>query len=152
MTRNKKARESGEHIASECLAVRVRLLGRIVTRIYDDALRPLGLTVGQLNLVVIVGTRGPVGQSEIARLLSMEKSTVTRNVERMTRQGWIESLPSGSRSGQGLQLTEQGRKLLQKAHPIWEEAQRRTLARLGKQNFASLGRVADSVWAKLVRE
>ena len=41
-------------IAGQCLAVRVRLLNRTITAIYDDALRPLGLTVGQLNILVVV--------------------------------------------------------------------------------------------------
>ena len=141
-----------EHIATECLAIRVRLLGRTITRIYDDALRPLGLTVGQLNLLVFVGKRGPVGPGELASVLGMEKSTVSRNVERMIRQGWIDSSPSSSGRGQELSLTAQGRKLLEKAVPLWEEAQRQTTETLGERNFASLRRITNSVWARLARE
>ena len=60
---SKKIRLSAaELIAGECLAVRVRALNRAVTALYDEALRPLGLRVGQLNLLVAVariGTAGP---------------------------------------------------------------------------------------------
>ena len=54
-TRNQTESNVANVIASECLAVRVRLLNRAVTGIYDDALRPLGMTVSQLN--VLVGSR-----------------------------------------------------------------------------------------------
>ena len=47
-----------ECIAQECLAVRVRLLNRALTAIYDEALRPLGMTTGQLNVMVVVANRG----------------------------------------------------------------------------------------------
>ncbi|MFQ5502514.1 MAG: MarR family winged helix-turn-helix transcriptional regulator, partial [Phycisphaerae bacterium] len=69
-------------IASECLAVRIRLLNRTITNIFDDALRPLGLKVSQLNVLVVVAKRGPVSPTEVGRVLHLEKSTLSRNTER----------------------------------------------------------------------
>jgi hypothetical protein len=40
-------------IAQDCIAVRMRLLNRVVTKIYDDALRPLGIKTSQLNILVV---------------------------------------------------------------------------------------------------
>ena len=37
--------------AADCLATRVRQLSRIVTRVYDDAMRPLGITASQYTLL-----------------------------------------------------------------------------------------------------
>ena len=74
-------------IAADCLSVRVRLLSRTITAIYDDALRPLGLTAGQLNVLVVIAKRGPISPGEIARRLNMEKSTVSRNLARMRDNG-----------------------------------------------------------------
>ena len=45
-------------IADECLAVRIRLLNRVVSGVYDQALRPLGITAGQMNILVVVSGRG----------------------------------------------------------------------------------------------
>ncbi len=64
-------------IAGDCLAVRVRMLNRTITAIYDDALRPLGLTAGQLNILVVIAMRGPISPGEVALPLNMEKSTVS---------------------------------------------------------------------------
>ena len=87
--RNQSEQPIADLIASECLAVRVRLLNRTITGIYDEALRPLGLTTGQLNILVLVAKLGPVAPGEVARKLNMEKSTVSRNIERMQRHGWL---------------------------------------------------------------
>ena len=40
-------------IAQDCIADRMRLLNRVVTKIYDDALRSLGIRTGQLNILVV---------------------------------------------------------------------------------------------------
>jgi hypothetical protein len=48
------SKEASKRIARECIAVRVRLLNRVITSLYDDALRPLGITVSQLNLLVAI--------------------------------------------------------------------------------------------------
>ena len=49
-----------ETIASECLAVRIRLLNRTVTNIFDAALRPLKVKVSQLNVLMVVADRKSV--------------------------------------------------------------------------------------------
>ena len=78
-----------ETIASECLAVRICLLNRTVTNIFDEALRPLGVKVSQLNVLVVVAKLGPISPGDVARRLNMEKSTVSRNVDRMRTRGWL---------------------------------------------------------------
>ena len=89
-TRNRTpATHAADRIAGECLARRVRLLNRTITGIYDEALRPMGLTSAQLNLLVVVAKRGPLSPGEVARRMNMEKSTVSRNLDRMRQNGWV---------------------------------------------------------------
>ncbi len=139
-------------IADECLAVRVRLLNRAITSIYDEALRPLGLTVGQLNVLVAVAKLGPISPRDLARRLSMEKSTLSRNAERMRSHDWIEVESGDSHPGLLLRTRPKGLRLLEKAVPLWKEAQARTKAMLGQRGAQSLQRVANTVWARLGRE
>ena len=139
-------------ISGECLAVRVRLLNRTITGIYDEVLRPLGMTVGQLNILVAVAKLGPLSPGDVARRLNMEKSTLSRNVDRMRSHGWIVVLPGESGRHQRLGISSKGRKLLKKAVPPWKEAQERARAVLGQRGARSIQRVADAVWAQLGRE
>ena len=141
-----------ETIASECLAVRIRLLNRTVTNIFDDALRPLGLKVSQLSVLMVVAKRGPVTPGDVARRLNMEKSTVSRNVDRMRTRGWLKVSEGDSARKQILELGLTGRKLIEKALPFWKEAQAQTEALLGQRGARSIHRTANTVWAQLGRK
>ena len=130
-----------ERMAQECLVGRVRLLNRTLTGIYDDALRPIGLTSGQLNVLVVLAKRGPVSPAAVALRLNMDKSTVSRNIERMRARGWLTA------SSNELAISAEGRRTLARALPAWRDAQKRTRALLGRRGSQSLRRAADSVWA-----
>src|SRR3954469_927465 len=90
MPRHREERPPAEVIAAECIAVRVRVLNRAITALYDDALRPHGLRVGQLNLLVAVARMGTARPADLGRALSMDRSTVSRDVEVLRRHGWLE--------------------------------------------------------------
>ncbi len=139
-------------IAGECLAVRVRMLNRTITAIYDDALRPLGLTAGQLNVLVVIAKRGPISPGEVARRLNMEKSTVSRNIERMRKNGWLTVTAAASSRKQHLTLTRQGKTLLEKSVPAWDEAQTRARAVLGRRGAESIHSVGNAVWSRIGRD
>ena len=139
-------------IASECLAVRIRLLNRTVTSIFDDALRPLGVKVSQLNVLMVVAKRGPVSPGGVARRLNMEKSTLSRNVERMRTRGWLKVSQGDTGRKQILELGPAGRKLIEKSLPYWKKAQAQTEALLGPRGTQSIHRAANTVWAQLGRK
>jgi len=139
-------------IASECFAVRIRLLNRTVTSIFDEALRPLGVKVSQLNVLMVVAKRGPTSPGDVARRLNMEKSTLSRNVDRMRTRGWIGVSEGGSGRKQILELGAPGRKLIEKSLPFWKKAQAQTEALLGQRGAQAIHRAANTVWAQLGRK
>jgi len=139
-------------IASECLAVRTRLLNRTVTNIFDEALRPLKVKVSQLNVLVVVTKRGPVSPGDVARRLNMEKSTLSRNVERMRTRGWLKVSEGDTGRQQILEIAPAGRKLIEKSLPYWKQAQAQTEAMLGQRGARSIHSAADTVWARLGRK
>ena len=141
-----------ETIASECIAVRIRLLNRTVTNIFDQALRPLGVKVSQLNVLIVVAKRGPTSPAEVARRLNMEKSTLSRNVERMRTRGWLKVSQGDTGRKQILELGAAGRKLIEKSLPFWKKAQAQTEALLGQRGARSIHRAANTVWARLGRK
>jgi hypothetical protein len=63
-------------VADECIAVRLRMLTRAVTKLYSNVLRPYGLTVSQMNILVAVAGMGPVNQQGICQALCLDKSTL----------------------------------------------------------------------------
>src|ERR1700738_4008572 len=119
-----KATSSNLHtISRTCIAVRLRLLNRVVTNLYDDALRPLGLKVSQLNILVVTAKLGLAPPVQVCEFLQLDTSTLSRNVERMRAKGWLEVVPGEDARTQPFRLTAQGRRLLERAVPAWEQAQ-----------------------------
>src|SRR5438067_1422371 len=129
-------------IARECIAVRLRLLNRVVTNLYDDALRPVGLKVSQLNILVVTAKLGLARPAKVCDVLHLDASTLSRNVERMRAKGWLEVVPGEDARTQPFRLTAQGAKLLQRAVPAWERAQRQAEGLLGREGIALLDKAA----------
>lgn len=116
-------KEIARQMTSSCVAMRLRQINRMVTRLYDEALRPIGLTVNQLNILSTIVSRGPIPPGQLGQMLGMEKSTVSRTIDRMCKNGWIDIGPGKDRRSQLLKATPPGRQLLLEAAPIWHELQ-----------------------------
>src|SRR5688572_2470041 len=118
--------------AGECIAVRLRMLNRVITNIYDDALRSLDLKVSQMNILVAAAKMGTARPIDVCEHLHLDVSTLSRNVERMKARGWLEVVPDDEDGrAQPFRLTPRGRKLLEKAVPAWREAQQQVKKVLG---------------------
>lgn len=135
-------------MAAECLGARVRMLSRTVTHLYDQAFRPLGVKAAQMNVLVVVAKLGPISPGEVGRKLCMEKSTLSRNVERMRARGWLEVLAGGDDRSHRLRISAKGKRLVARAAPLWGVAQRQTRALLGKDGAESLCRMASLIWSR----
>jgi len=120
----------------------MRLLNRVVTNIYDDALRPLGLKASQLNIMIATGKLGLARPAKVCEILQLDPSTLSRNVERMRAAGWLEVVPEEDARAQPFRLTLPGRRLIEKAAGAWETAQREANELLGKEGIALLEKAA----------
>jgi len=142
---SKPENSSIDTIARNCIAVRLRLLNRVVTNLYDDALRSLGLKVSQLNILVVTAKLGLAQPGKVCDILHLDTSTLSRNVERMRAKGWLEVVPAEDARTQPFRLTAQGKRLLERAVPAWEQAQRRATELLGNEGIALLDKAAKRV-------
>ena len=129
-------------ISKTCIAVRLRLLNRVVTNYYDDALRPLGLKVSQLNILIVTAKLGRARPAQVCKILQLDASTLSRNVKPLQAHGWLEVVPDEDARAQPFRLTAQGKRLIEKAVPAWEQAQRQATELLGEEGIGLLDRAA----------
>ena len=134
-----------DKIAGECIAVRLRMLNRVITNIYDNALRPLDLKVSQMNILVAAAQMGTVRPLDVCEYLHLDVSTLSRNVDRMKARGWLEVVPDKDGRAQPFRLTPQGRKLLETAVPAWRGAQQQVKQVLGNGFVAQLNQATKRV-------
>src|SRR5262249_1086078 len=132
-------------IARECIGVRLRLLNRVITNVYDEALRPLGLKLSQLNILVVTAKLGLARPGRVCEILQLDTSTLSRNVDRMRAHGWLEVVPDADARAQPFRLTPQGKKLLERVIPAWEEAQQKARKFLGEDGVALLNKAAGKL-------
>jgi len=132
-------------MASDCVAVRVRLINRVVTAIYDEALRPFGYRVSQGNILVAVARSGNARPADICRLLCLEKSTLSRDVEVMKGSGWLESDPPDGGRSQVIRVTKAGLDLLDRSRSAWESAQFEATRLIGDAGVQSIKQIATKL-------
>src|SRR5215469_8796538 len=132
-------------ISKTCIAVRLRLLNRVITNFYDDALRPLGLKVSQLNILVVTARLGLARPAQVCDILQLDASTLSRNVKPLQAHGWLEVVPEEDARSQPFRLTPQGKRLIEKAIPAWEKAQQQASELLGSEGVALLDKATKKV-------
>lgn len=139
--RKTQAAKAGAEASLACVGYRVRQLSRVVSAIYDEAFSPLKLKISQFGILVMLSRRGPSSAADLCRVVTMDKSTASRNLQRMRRRGWISVVQNGSGPGQKICLTAQGAHVLREAFPLWRRAQEEATRRLGIDGMKALEQV-----------
>ena len=108
------------HVRDHCLCLHAQRAARALSRRFDEAFRPLGLTSGQFSLLMSLNRPEPPTIGMVAEVLAMDRSTVTANLKPLERRGAVVvSIDPEDRRGRRAGLTDTGRALLAKAAPIW---------------------------------
>jgi DNA-binding MarR family transcriptional regulator len=142
------ARDPIDEMAKGCIAVRVRLLNRLVSGVCDAGLRGHGISVAQMNILVAVGHAGPLKPTDVAAALVMDKSTLSRDVVVLLDSGWLRRGGGDDKRSHTLELTPAGREKLTSLLPVWRAGQAELRKRLGAENLAGLFAAVDRVWAE----
>ncbi len=122
----------------ECIGFRIRKLNRMVSAIYDSALASAGLKTSQFSVLVAVANRREARPAELTKLLQMDESTLSRNVERMCARGWLRLERDEDHRSHLIEVTDKGHALIRKSLPAWRQAQEEVSHRLGADNVAAL--------------
>jgi DNA-binding MarR family transcriptional regulator len=129
-----------------CLAARARRLNRVLSALYDDRLREVGISIGQLDMLVTLMYAGaPTRPIDLAREMQMERSTVTRNLAKLEASGVVEL-----RSGEGKRerliiVTRKGRRVVAHAEAGWTDAQHKARVLLGERGVRGLEVASERV-------
>ena len=110
-------------VRDRCLCLYVQRAARALARRFDEVFRPLGLTNGQFSLMMSLNRPEPPSMGAVAPLLAMDRTTLTAALKPLQRRGLVEvvSNPEDKR-GRLLALTPEGKALLAKALPLWQQA------------------------------
>lgn len=132
---------------TRCMVSNTRMAARAITRRYDAAARPFGITATQFSLLGTLLSAGDQTVSELAELRGFERTTLTRNLDRLEKLGLVASRPAAQGNGRICALTHKGHALKDDLLPVWRRAQDDIRAELGSDGFeqtlATLQRLAS---------
>jgi len=123
---------------ANCTAGNLRQALRAVAQFYDAVIGPSGLTVSQFSLLSNLAKAEPMPIGALAGHMVMDRTTLTRNLKPLERAGFVETVPGTDRRARPIAITPAGEAALAAARPLWAEAQREIVGRLGIEDWAGL--------------
>jgi MarR family transcriptional regulator, organic hydroperoxide resistance regulator len=122
-----------------CLCAVVRKAGRVLTNRYDHHLKPGGLKVTQFSMLANIGRNPGITVSELADLLLMDQTTVSRNLQVLEKSGYVhlESEATDQRIRR-IRVSDIGVSKVEEARPLWEKAQQEMERILGGEGIEEL--------------
>lgn len=135
-----------ESIGRECLAGRIRLLDHVLTRIYDDALKPFGLNVDRVSLLVALACSGGTGVADLSRFLHRDRSALGQDLDWLRERGWLGVAGGRADGTYHLSVTPEGHATLQRIGPAWRNAQVQAAKILGDRGVEAIREMTRDLW------
>ncbi len=133
-----------------CLFYTANSLARVITRMGEEEFAGVGMTPSYAFLLTLVIDSPGISQKELAELLNMAPSTVSRFVDALDKRGLI------GKEGQGrntfIHPTEKGKALKPRIEEAWMGLYERYSRILGKGQGDELTRLTAEASRKLMRE
>jgi len=124
-----------QDLIDACACTRVRTAARVMTRAYDEALRPSGVNASQLAILAAIDVGEATSIAELSKRLAMDRTTLSRNLRPLESARWVRLGAEGWKRSKTVHLTAEGRLRLTRAAALWEEAQTHFLKRFGKTEW-----------------
>lgn len=136
MNRNIKMSELAD--CPNCACFNLRKAARAVTHLYDEILRPTGIRATQFSLLVAAKALGPVIVTRLAEMGVIDRTTLSRNLKPLEKQGLIKVVSGEDQRTRLITLTDSGQEALAIALPLWKKAQARVVKELGRKRWNSM--------------
>lgn len=132
-----------------CINARLRRLHRFLNGVYQARFKPYGLQGSMRSVLFIIGKRKRVNQKTIAGLLVLDPSTMSRDLKKLVKKGWVTVLKGEDPRHSLLELSPEGCTLLEEVAPVWERLHTTIEAILGKYKIQQIDHLTAAVQARL---
>ena len=122
----------------ECVCLNLRKATRTLTQFYDNMLRPAGIRSTQLPLLVNLAMAPSLTLSHLAEMVVIDQTTLSRNLKPLIDKGLIEIRPGKDRRVREVRITKNGKAMIRRAKPLWDDAQAKIAEDLGLKRLQEL--------------
>ena len=121
-----------------CAHANLRQATRVISQLYDKALKPAGIKATQFTILAVLANRGDVPLTKLAEILVVDRTTLTRNLQPLLKMNWIRVSREDDERVRLISLTEQGGEVVKKATPLWRTAQQAVESGIGTEMLPDL--------------
>jgi DNA-binding MarR family transcriptional regulator len=121
-----------------CTCGELRKAARAITLLYDNAFKSTGLLSTQFNVLQAICSIDSIRISDLANKLGMDRTTLTRNLSVLERQGFIEISQGKDQRTRIVVATRKGRSAVFKTILLWNEVQRKVKQEMGENSWREL--------------
>jgi DNA-binding MarR family transcriptional regulator len=143
--------ESGQVMFGQCTANKTRQLARKVMAHFEGSIASLGIKGTQFALLGCVLRDGPIKPSDLAKVMELSASTLSRNVQPLIAQGLLVMGQGSDARSRLLSITPDGKKLWIQAGKRWQGAQVVLGQQMGVAQLAALHGMLDSALGSLTQ-
>jgi DNA-binding MarR family transcriptional regulator len=129
----------------DCMAMRFRRLGRLMSNRYNEHLRSHGIDISLLNVLFAVAGNPGIHQSEIGKRLILERSTLSRDLQRLKKMGLIDTTKVDGYKSLSLHLTKQGKAKVESMREDWDDIQKQIEDKVGSAISAGIRRLEQAL-------
>jgi len=137
-SRARRTKATSKVIPLPCACANLRRAARLVTQLYEEAIRPAGITGPQFTLLQALKLAPGISQKQLGEILGIDSTTLTRTLALLEKRGWLKSQPAKDRRALRLGLSTAGEREYERALPYWQSAQRRLKHALGDMKWNRL--------------
>src|SRR4029077_18545556 len=112
----------------QCVCTAARRRSRDLTRAFEKAMRGSGVRATQFTLLTTLIQTGPLSTTRLADFLGLERTTLTRNLGPLVRDGFVQVDEGEDRRVRKAAITPAGEEAARRAFPFWKKAQDAALA------------------------
>lgn len=122
-----------------CVHFNLRKATRAISQHYDKILVPTKLRCTQFTILTILSRMGALTITELAEHLVMDRTTLTRNLKPLEKEGYLTIRPDiTDKRSRRIALTNTGKATQEKAMPYWQQAQNEMVAFMGERSTQQL--------------
>jgi len=124
-----------QHQLQNCACFNVRKSARVITKHFDDALQSLELKPTQFTILAVLSSVDAITVTDLAEYMILDRTTLTRNLRPLEKQGMIKTGPGEDKRTRMISLSKKGLNKLEKAIPLWKQAQKNVTKYMGSNRF-----------------
>jgi DNA-binding MarR family transcriptional regulator len=130
--------KNANELLTRCACFDLRRATRAVSRMYDDFLRNAGLNITQFAMLRLICAEKEVSISTLGHSMVMERTSITRALAPLERDGLIHSRPGTDKRIRVVSVSNKGRRLVENAEPKWRQAQEALLELIGEDRWRAM--------------